>query len=308
MSDYNKELSVAIEIVKKASEITEWFRKSGFEIFEKHDSSSVTIADFASQIYIISKLKELFPKDQILAEEDEISLIDKKVIKAIRDCYRDLNISDIAEFKEILTYRGQPSARVWNVDPIDGTMGYKKNLLYAIGLCLMEKSDQKSSVIGVPDYNEKGLAIFTAELYQGVKASYGGADFKPIHVSTQNDIKKARMCHSLHYDMPWVEQFAEKIDIKERIQLDSMAKFCMIADGSCDIYVKPIMGYEANSWDYCAGDLLVREAGGIVTDLDEERLTFKDDKCILRAPGIIGTNGLLHNEVADFIRTNFFSI
>jgi len=308
MSDYNKELAVAVEIVKKASEITEWFRKSGFEIFEKQDSSPVTTADLATQIFLLKEIKELFPKDQILAEEDEISLIDDKVIKAIRDCFRDLNISDIAEFKGILNYRGQPSVRVWNVDPIDGTMGYKKNLLYAIGLCLMEKSDQKICVIGVPDYNEKGLAIFSAELYQGAKASYGGTDFKPIHVSTQNDIKKARMCHSLHYDMPWVMQFAEKIGIKDRVQLDSMAKFCMVADGSCDIYVKPIMGFEASSWDYCAGDLLVREAGGIVTDLDEERLSFKDDKCILRAPGIITTNGILHNEVADFIRINFFSI
>ncbi|TFG01872.1 MAG: hypothetical protein EU540_02725, partial [Promethearchaeota archaeon] len=128
MSDYNKELSVAIEIVKKASEITEWFRKSGFEIFEKDDSSPVTIADFASQIYITLKLKELFPKDQIIAEEDEISLIDDKVIKAIRDCYRDLNINDIGELKGILNYRGQPSDRFWSIDPVDGTMGYKKNL------------------------------------------------------------------------------------------------------------------------------------------------------------------------------------
>ncbi|TFF89746.1 MAG: hypothetical protein EU548_06565, partial [Promethearchaeota archaeon] len=284
------------------------FRKSGFEIFEKDDSSPVTIADFASQIYITSKLKELFPMDQIIAEEDEISLIDDKVRKAIRDCYRDLNINDRGELKGILNYRGQPSDRVWSVDPVDGTMGYKKNLLYAIGLCLMEKSDQKICVIGVPDYNEKGLAIFTAEIYQGAKVSYGGADFKPIHVNTQNDIKKARLCHSLHYDMPWVVQFAEKIGIKDRVQLDSMAKFCMVADGSCDIYIKPITGFETSTWDFAPGDLLVREAGGMVTDLDEERLTFKDDKCILRAPGIIGTNGLLHNEVADFIRINFFSI
>ncbi|TFG23106.1 MAG: hypothetical protein EU529_08315 [Promethearchaeota archaeon] len=277
-------------------------------MFEKDDSSPVTIADFASQIYIISKLKELYPKDQIIAEEDAISLIDDKGIKVIRDCFHDLNIHDVAEVKEILNYRGKSSNRIWTIDPIDGTRGFQEGLSYALGICLMKKSIPKICAIAVPDYNEKGLAIFSAELYQGAKASYGGADFKPINVSTQKDIKKARMCHSLHYDMPWVVQFAEKIGIKNRIQLDSMAKFCMVADGSCDIYIKPIMGYEAFSWDYSPGDLLVREAGGIVTDLDEERLTFKDNKCILRSPGIISTNGLLHDEVADFIRINFFSI
>ncbi len=308
MSDYKKDLEIGTEIIKKASEITEWFRKSGFEIFEKNDSSPVTIADFASQIYIITKLKELYPKDQIIAEEDAISLIDDKGIKVIRDCFRDLNIHDVAEVKEILNYRGKSSNRIWTIDPIDGTRGFQEGLSYALGICLMEKSIPKICAIAVPDYDDRGLAIFSAELLHGAKASYGGTDFKPIHVSTQKDIKKARMCHSLHYDMPWVVQFAEKIGIKDRIQLDSMAKFCMVADGSCDIYVKPIMGYEASSWDYSPGDLLVREAGGIVTDLDEERLTFKDKKCILRSPGIIGTNGLLHDEVADFIRINFFSI
>ncbi|MFX0187477.1 MAG: inositol monophosphatase family protein [Candidatus Hodarchaeota archaeon] len=308
MSDYDKELSIAIEIVKKASEITEWFRKSGFEIYKKYDKSTVTMADFASQIYIISKLKELFPRDQIFAEEDELNLVDHKAEEAIEQCFRDLNIDNIIDFKAMLNYRGKPSPRQWNVDPIDGTLGYQKDLSYAIGICLVEKSDQKISVIGVPNYNGNGSAIFSAELYQGAKASYRGSDFNTIHVSTQNDIKKARMCHSLHYDMPWVVQFADKTGITERIQLDSMAKFCMIADGSYDIYIKPIMGFEAYSWDYCAGDLLVREAGGIVTDLDEERLIFENNKCILRAPGILTTNGILHREVADIIRKTFFSI
>ena len=308
MSEYNKEISKAIEIVKKASEIPEWFKKSGFKIYKKKDKSPVSMADFATQIYIISKLKESFPKDQIMAEENESDLIIGEAEKNITDCFRDLNITGITDLKSTLKYRGNPSNRHWNVDPIDGTRGFQKNLPYAIGICLIEKSDIKISVIAVPDYDERGLGIFTAEVYQGAKASYGGADFKPIHVSSQNDLKNARMCHSLHYDMPWVIKFAEKVGIKERIQLDSMRKFCMIADGSCDLYIKPITGFDAHTWDFAPGDLLVREAGGMVSDLDEERLTFLDEKCILRAPGIIATNGLLHDKVADIIRTSFFSI
>jgi 3'-phosphoadenosine 5'-phosphosulfate (PAPS) 3'-phosphatase len=308
MSEYNREISKAIEIVKKASEIAEWYKKSGFKIYKKQDNSPVSMADFASQIYIISKLKEYFPKDQIFAEESESSLIDDEAEKTIKDCYSELNISGITEFKEALNSRGASSNRHWNVDPIDGTIGFQKNLPYAIGICLIEKSDIKISAIAVPDYDDRGLAIFTAEVYQGAKASYGGSDFKPIHVSSQNDLKEARLCHSLHYDMPWVVKFADKVGIKERIQLDSMRKFCMIADGSCDIYIKPITGFEAQAWDFAPGALLVREAGGIVTDLDEERLVFQNEKCTLRAPGIITTNGILHEKVADIIRSSFFSI
>lgn len=308
MSEYNKQLSKATEIIKKAAEITEWYKKSGFKIHKKQDNTPVSMADFASQIYIISKLKEYFPNDQIFAEENDSALIDDEAEKTIKDCYNDLNISSIPNFKETLNYRGISSNHQWNVDPIDGTIGFIKNLPYAIGICLIEESDVKISLIAIPDYNDRGLAIFTAEVYQGAKASYGGSDFKAIHVSSQNDLKEARMCHSLHYDMPWVVKFADKVGIKERIQLDSMKKFCMIADGSCDIYIKPITGFEVNTWDFAPGNLLVREAGGIVTDLDEELLIFQNEKCILRAPGIITTNGILHGDVSDIIRSSFFSI
>ena len=55
MSRFKKELKFAVELVRKATEITEWFRKHGFESFLKSDQSPVTLADFASQLYIISK-------------------------------------------------------------------------------------------------------------------------------------------------------------------------------------------------------------------------------------------------------------
>lgn len=308
MSSYNKELSTTIKIVKKASDITEWFQNKGFESFEKKDNSPVTFADFASQIYIISELKEIFPNDQLIAEENESSLIDKKSEIAIRECFEDLGILDITDFKSELKYRGSPSERQWTIDPIDGTAGFQKGLSYAIGVSLMEQSVPKVCAIGVPNYNEKGLGVFCAEQDQGAKASYGGKDFVPIKVSEQIDLKKAKLVHSLHFDIPWVIQLAEKIGLKERIQLDSMKKFCMVADGTYDLYIKPIMGYQAASWDFCPGDLLVREANGLVTDLDEQRLRFEDDKCLLKSPGIIATNKVLHNEIAHHIRDNFFSI
>ncbi|MFX1258022.1 MAG: inositol monophosphatase family protein [Promethearchaeota archaeon] len=310
MSHYNKELFIAIDLVKKASEIVEWFKKSGFKSYRKGDNSPTTLADFASQIFIVSKLKEEFPDDQIFAEESESNFIQQKEKNIIKKCYRELRFDNITDLKTTLNYKGNPSNRKWTIDPIDGTIGFQKGLLFAIGISLLVDSETEISAISVPNYNENGLAIFSAEFGQGAKASYGEKPFVPISVSRQNDVKKARMCHSLHYDMPWVIQFAKKIGIKASniISLDSMAKFCMVADGSVDLYIKPIIGYKAYSWDFSPGDLLVREAGGKVTDLDEERLKFKNEKCILRAPGIISTNNILHDEVSDFIRNNFFSI
>lgn len=66
MSQYNRELKFAIDIVRKASIITEWFRKKRIESFsfKKSDQTPVTLADFASQIYLISQLREYLQDDQ----------------------------------------------------------------------------------------------------------------------------------------------------------------------------------------------------------------------------------------------------
>jgi len=78
MSRYKEELNLAADLIKNASKITEWFRKEGFQSFQKQDESPVTLADYASQIFIISKLKEYFPEDQIIAEEEDSVFVDKK--------------------------------------------------------------------------------------------------------------------------------------------------------------------------------------------------------------------------------------
>jgi 3'(2'), 5'-bisphosphate nucleotidase len=308
LSKFGKEISLAVDLVKTASKITEFFRGEGIERYKKRDQSPVTMADYASQIYILSNLKEIFSEDQVIAEENETGLIDDKSRSKIMNCFKELNMDKIKDFEALLNYRGTISERKWIVDPIDGTQGFMKGLKYAIGIGLIEDNIPKFSVICVPDYNKEGLAVFVAEKGFGAKASYGSGNFNSIHVSSQKNLQDAKLCQSLHYDLPWVSQFADLVGIQNRLQIDSMAKFCLVADGSYDLYIKPIMGYQAYSWDYGQGDLLVREAGGKVTDLDEEILRYKNEKCLLRAPGIITSNGILHDEVSSIIRDNFFSI
>ena len=96
-------------------------------------------------------------------------------------------------------------------------------------------------------------------------------------------------------------EFARRIGIKKTIQIDSMAKFCMVADGSADLYIKPLNLQITNSWDFLPGDLLVREAGGSVTDLNGVRLNFKNHKCLCTAPGIIASNGELQKKIIELI-------
>jgi len=304
MTSYGEETKLALKIMRKATEITEWFKKEGFKSFQKRDDSPVTYADYAAQIYIISKLKNKFPGDQIIAEEEISSNFDFSIESVIKKCFSTLRIELKEEFNELLAYRGTSSNRKWSIDPIDGTKGFQKGLSYAIGLGFMKLSELIMSVIAVPNYNEKGVAYFIAERNQGAKASYGGDKFLQIRVSTHSKLQTARMCQSLHYNKPWVQKFAKLSGIINLVRIDSMAKFCMIADGSADFYIKPLSIDRSYTWDFLPGDLLVKEAGGIVTDLNEKPLRYREEKCLISAPGLVASNGVLQHEVLDIIKKN----
>lgn len=307
MTEYNNELSLATELVKVATEITEWFRKEGFESFQKENDSPVTLADYASQIYIINKIKERFPNDQIIAEENVSTIIIKPVQEDIIRCYNSLNLELTEEFKIILNDKGNLSRRQWTVDPIDGTKGFQKNLSYAVGIGFMIKSELIVAAIGVPNYNKEGKAIFIAEKNQGTRASYGGKEFERIFVSKNKNIQKAKMCHSLHYDKPWVIEFARKAKIDKLIQMDSMAKFCMVADGTADLYIKPMDKSRSFSWDFLPGTLIVNEAGALIFDLNGQDINFKDEKCIVTAPGLVASNLNLHQDILKYLNDiNFY--
>ena len=297
MTPYHKELKLGIDIVNTASKITEWFRKVGFQSFQKEDDSPVTIADYATQIYIINKIMEQFPDDQIIAEEDESSFIDDIAKRSINSCYEALNIGGNINIEKSLMKNDKYSKRQWTVDPIDGTKGYQEGLSYAIGIGLMINSDPKICAIAVPNYKKFGKAIFISEKDKGSKFATNTSEFKPIKVSHQSQLKQAKLCHSLHYDEPWVMDFATRAEITNFIQIDSMAKFCMIADGTADLYVKPMNKSRSFAWDFLPGILLVQEAGGTVTDLRGNKIEFNNDKCIVSTPGLIASNSIIHDDI-----------
>ncbi len=296
MSKYEKELQVASSIVKKASEITEWFRETGTKTIEKKDHSPVTLADYAGQIYINYQLKKEFPTDQLIAEENVEDLSDNQEI-LIKKCFKDLNIP-INKFESTINYRGSPSNRQWTIDPIDGTKGFIEDLSYAIGIGFLIDSEPIVSAIAAPNYDKRGLAIFRAELGQGAQASYSGEKFIPIKVSSQADMKKAKVCISLHNVSKATLAFLEKHSIhgKNRVAMDGMGKFCKIADGTADFYFH-LNRSKMYSWDYCPGELLVREAGGKSTDILNNRLKFQGNQCVISAPGYVFSNSELHESL-----------
>ncbi|MBY8989034.1 MAG: hypothetical protein KGD61_11320 [Candidatus Lokiarchaeota archaeon] len=303
MVDNFKELSLAIDLVKRASEITEWFRTKHISSFIKKDDSPVTLADFASQIYIISQIRKNFPEDQIIAEEESSIFINSNGEEILKKCYNSIQIDFEENLKETLNYRGPSSNRQWTVDPIDGTKGFQKNLAYAVGIGFMIRSEPMICAIGVPNYKNTSLTIFSAEKNHGAKVSYGEHNFVKIKVSDIRALKSSRMCYSLHYNKPWVLDFAQSLNITNFIPMDSMAKLCMVAEGSAEIYVKPMNMQRSFTWDFLPGELLVKEAGGMITDIKGNPIKYINDKCKVTAPGLIASNGTMHKELLAALKS-----
>jgi 3'-phosphoadenosine 5'-phosphosulfate (PAPS) 3'-phosphatase len=222
----------------------------------------------------------------IIAEENVDSLLPTQE-SIIKKCIRDLNIP-INELKSTLNYRGVPSKRKWQVDPIDGTKGYIENSPYSILIGLMIDSEPIVSAISCPLYDHRGFSVFKTELNQGAYASFGKEGFLTIEVSPETSIKDARVCLSRHNASEATVEFLDKLGIKQsnRLAMDGMGKFCKVAVGKYDVYLN-LNRRVMFSWDYGPGDLLIREAKWHSSDIYGNRLKFDKQFCIISAPGYI---------------------
>lgn len=304
MREYKEELSLAEDIGRNAFNITQKLKDEGVTYTRKADNTLVSIADLASQIYIISSIRNKFQNDQIIAEESNIKLLDDNAISLIKEVYASLGIEYVSNYQETLLYRGNISKRKWIIDPIDGTIGYKKGLYYAIGIGFMVGSTPKIAVIAVPSDNKRTISIFKAIEHGGAWTSNDGTSFKKIHINDQKELNESNLCHSLHHDLQLTRKFIKKAKIKFTTAMDSMIKFCKVSNGSCDIYFRPI-DKKFKVWDFIPGELLVREAGGKVTDFKGNRIRVKDTKLLFSSSGFIATNKYLHRKALNILKRNF---
>lgn len=225
--------------------------------------------------------------------------------------------------------KGGSQGRIWTIDPIDGTKGFLRGGQYAICLGLMVDGDVKVGVLGCPNLpvddsalltadigvNQTGQGrgvIFSAILNQGATsrpiATGGLSDGKSISMRPLVEIDKATFCesveagHSSHSDQAAI---AQKLGItKPSVRMDSQAKYASIARGAGDIYLRlPVKKtYQEKIWDHAAGDLIVREAGGQVTDIYGKRLDFSVGRTLANNKGVIAAPKGVHGQVLTIVQ------
>lgn len=180
----------------------------------------------------------------------------------------------------------------WIVDPIDGTVNFANGIpICCVSIGLEHKGKMLMGAVYNPIINE----FYFAEKGQG-------ATLNDIKISVSNKEEVLRSCLVTGFPYTYLDNPNGPLDVFARLirkgipvrRLGSAAiDLCWVAAGRFDGFYE----HQLNAWDSAAGFLIVEEAGGKVTDL-------KGDTYSPYQPGIIATNGLIHDELIEWVQGN----
>ena len=252
MNTTYKELTLATcEIAKMAGQFMAEERKSFNEnmIESKGMHDLVSYVDKASEKQIIAQLQQLLPESGFIAEE---------------------GTSDI---------HGERFN--WVIDPLDGTTNFIQGVpIYAVSIALL---DMEELVLGV--VYEVGLD----ECFYAWKNGGAYLNTLPVQVSKRANIHDALVATGFPYsDFSRLDDYIEtlKWTMKNARGVRRMGSaatdLAYVACGRFDAFWE----YDLKPWDVAAGALIIKEAGGIVTD-------YKGGNNYLFGREIVATNGLL---------------
>ena len=225
---WERELTAAIEVAKRAGEVALEYQKRGVRAEAKADLSPVTEADRECERLIATALSEAFPEDGLLGEEG-------------------------AE-------KESPSGRRWIVDPIDGTRDFVRgSRMWAVLLALEAEGEV---VVGVAHFPALGDTYHAAH---GAGAFENG---RPMQVSAIGDPAEAVLCVNDFDDLAAGALAPELLDWMARFWCvrnpggspDAM----MVASGKAEVFLEP----DARAWDLAASKVITEEAGGVFFNFD----------------------------------------
>ena len=181
--------------------------------------------------------------------------------------------------------------RVWIIDPIDGTMDFiKETGEFSVMIGLVENGRPILGVVYQPSVDK----MYYASLGEGSFLEENGG-IKKLEVSGNSDCAKASMLGSRHHMKGLEVRLCQNLGIVDFITHGSAGlKMCLIAEQKADIYINS--SDKTGEWDICAGEIIINEAGGRVSDLDGDDFLYNREN-YLNLNGFVVSNGVLHEKV-----------
>lgn len=206
--------------------------------------------------------------DRKTSVADIVTEADRAVETAIRDAIAAARPQD-GFFGEETDEAASASGLTWVVDPIDGTVNY----LYGIPAYAVSVAVCRGDVTTPGGYEVVAGAVcnpVTAETFHARKGGGAalrvGADDVPLTVGSAGDLGHALIGTGFAYDparRAWQGEVVARLlpQVRDIRRIGSAAlDLCFVAAGRLDGY------YESGThvWDRAAGELIVREAGGVI--------------------------------------------
>lgn len=234
------------------------------DIDKKQASDFVTRVDRDSEELILSTIKSGFPDHHFLAEES-------------------IKETDSGEYR-------------WIIDPLDGTTNFIHEYpVFAISIALEYQNEIILGLIFDPLRNE----VFSAE--KGKGAFLNG---KPLKVSAIRSLNNSLMTTGFPfrkkefidlYLVLFKNIFNKVSDIRRAGS--AALDLAHLASGRCDGFFEIGLG----PWDIAAGSIIIKEAGGVVTD-------FGGGPDFLASGNIVAATPALHGDILNEVKSVFNSI
>jgi 3'(2'), 5'-bisphosphate nucleotidase len=271
----------------------------------KEDRSPVTIADFTAQALVCAALAEASAIRAVVGEERAAdvseALGDELTSRVGAARGGPVELAQVRDWLAIGEAEPAGHAWFWTLDPVDGTKGFLRGGQWAVALALIGEGRVQLGVLACPRY-QGGLLLAARR--------GGGATTGPLFASGERTAIAARrapacVCESVeagHSDHDRALRVAARVGLTEpSVRMDSQVKYGAIARGDAAAYLRlPTSGtYREKIWDHAAGQILVEEMGGRVSDVHGAPLDFTRGRTLDANRGVIATRADLHAAVLE---------
>lgn len=257
--DHSELVLVASTAAKAAGALLRDYARTGFRITYKNPINLVTDADHAAEQSVIEHIRKQFPDHGLLAEE-------RGAVPHLSSRYR------------------------WIIDPLDGTTNFAHGFPFfcvSIGV-----ECDGIPIVGVV-YDPSRDELFTARVGGG--AHVNGTS---ISVSATETLGRALLVTGFAYDIRDTPN--NNLDHFSRFSLSAQGMrrtgsaaldLCYVAAGRFDGFWE----VKLNPWDMAAGVVILREAGGTLTD-------FSGKAHSIHQPQLVASNGRIHEAMLTVLR------
>lgn len=265
-----RELEIARGIAREAGALVMRLRTAPLNVEMKPGDEPVTIADKSANELIVRELASQFPNDAMISEELPP------------------------------TPNAAGARRLWLVDPIDGTKDFIRGgdgFSVMIGLAIDGRP--RLGVVHQPTIDRTFFAT-----PDGAFVDTAGI-CTPLAVSNVATASTARLVASASHRTAAIDQVKSQLGIDDEQNIGSVGvKLGLIAMGVRDLYVNPWP--KTKAWDTCAPEAILVAAGGRLSNLFGESISYGGD---LRHPrGLVASNGRIHDEVVAKIAPLFAAL